>query len=173
MFCGNAFDRCWRMSNVFCLLFYILFFMISGSWKGQTDAYYVFYIGFIYVSRKHMREFVEGFQCLNLVYFIVFFCDLKLCWFYISFVDVLWKCIWPLLADVNFSFLVCFPLFLLWCRGLGRPNGSIFCIWLLVLYMFRDHWCESLWRVASDRILCVLLYVFDDFGERHSSCILY
>ena len=39
--------------------------------------------------------------------------------------------------------------------------------------MFRDHWCESLWRVASVRILFILLCVFDDFGERHSSLILY
>ena len=49
------------------------FFMISGSWKGQTDAYYLFYIGFIDVSWKLMWEFVEGCQCSNFVYFIMCF----------------------------------------------------------------------------------------------------
>ena len=37
--------------------------------------------------------------------------------------------------------------------------------------MFRDHWCESFWRVARVQIVFILLCVFDDFGERHSSCI--
>ena len=41
------------------------------------------------------------------------------------------------------------------------------------LYMFRENWCESLWRVASVRILFILLIVFDDFGELHSSLLLY
>ena len=39
--------------------------------------------------------------------------------------------------------------------------------------MFRANLCESLWRRASVRILFILLGVFDDFGEGHSSLILY
>ena len=39
--------------------------------------------------------------------------------------------------------------------------------------MFRENLCESLWRVASVRILFILLCAFDDFGERHNSFILY
>ena len=35
-------------------LFYSVCFMISGSWKGQTEAYSVFYIGVIDVSRPLM-----------------------------------------------------------------------------------------------------------------------
>ena len=51
-------------------LFYIMFFMISGSWKGQTEAYSVFDGCFINVSRPLMSEFVEGCQCSQIVYFM-------------------------------------------------------------------------------------------------------
>ena len=54
-------------------LFSIVFFMMSGSWKGQTEAYYVFYSGFINVSRPLMSEFVEGCQCSKIVYFMICF----------------------------------------------------------------------------------------------------
>ena len=116
MFCENAFDPCWRMSNVrvrfvlqmffydfgerhsslilywFCVcfvkmyltvvggclicvlcLFYIAFFMLSVSWKGQTETYSVFYNGFIYVSRPLMTEFVEGCECSSFV-ILLFVC---------------------------------------------------------------------------------------------------
>ena len=53
-------------------LFYNVLFMISWSWKGQTEPYSVFYVSCISVSWKLMWEFVEGCQCSNLVYFIVF-----------------------------------------------------------------------------------------------------
>ena len=169
--------------------------------------------------------------------------------FYIGFVDVLWKCIWPLLADIKFLFVVCFTILFYDFEVLEGPNGSIFyilywfykcflkidvrvcgglpvfefCIFyfvflmisnslilywfcrcfvkmhlavvggcrmlvfclfyivfswlrglgrakrkhtlylLLVLYMFRENLCESLWTVSSVRKLIVLWCVFDDF----------
>ena len=42
---------------VFCFMLQC-FFMISGSWKGQPEAYSEFYICFMYVSCKLMWEFV-------------------------------------------------------------------------------------------------------------------
>ena len=90
MFCGNAFDRCWRMSNVRFWFVLQCSFMISGSWKGQTEAYSVFYIGFIHVSRKLMWEFVDGFQCSKICVFMLCFwwfrIVLILYWFCICFV---------------------------------------------------------------------------------------
>ena len=62
----------------------------------------------------------------------------------------------------------------LWFRGLGRAKRKHILYFILVLYMFRDNWCESLWRVASVRILLILLsFFFNDFGERHSSLFLF
>ena len=52
--------------------------------------------------------------------------------FYIGLVDVLWKCILPLLADVKCSFLVCFTILFYDFGVLEGPNGTIFCI----LYWF-------------------------------------
>ena len=54
-------------------LFYNALFMMSGSWKGQTEAYSVLHSGFIDVSRPLMSEFVEGCQCSKIVYFIIWF----------------------------------------------------------------------------------------------------
>ena len=48
------------------------FLMIAWSWKGQTETHYVFYRGFIDVSRKLMWEFVDGFQCSKIVFYVVF-----------------------------------------------------------------------------------------------------
>ena len=72
MFCENAVDRCWRMSN-FNVWFVLqcFCFRISGSWKCQTEASCVFWIGFKHVSRKLMWEFVEGCQCSNFVNLIL------------------------------------------------------------------------------------------------------
>ena len=39
--------------------------------------------------------------------------------------------------------------------------------------MFRENWCESLWRVANVRNLFMSLCVFHEFGERHNSFIVY
>ena len=80
-FCDNAFDRCWRMSNFRFWFVLHCFFLLLGSWTGQTEAYYLFYSCFIYVSWKLMWEFVQGFQCSNLVYFMMCFW-----WFRILFI---------------------------------------------------------------------------------------
>ena len=136
MFCENAFDRCWRMSNVSVWCVLQCCFMISGSWKGQTEAYSVFYICFINVSRKFMWEFVEGCKCSHFVYFIYCFFmtseKVTVHWFDIGFVYVLWKCIWPLLADVKCSCLVCITMFFYDVGVLEGPTGSIICM----LYWF-------------------------------------
>ena len=42
------------LANVVFVLFYIVCFMISGSWKGQPEAYSESYICFINVSDKLM-----------------------------------------------------------------------------------------------------------------------
>ena len=84
MFCYNSFDRCWRMSNFRFWLVLQCVFMISGSWEGRTEAYSVFYIVFINVSRKLMREVVDGGKCSNFLYF-------TLCFFVIS-VNCFCKC---------------------------------------------------------------------------------
>ena len=40
-------------------------------------------------------------------------------------------------------------MFVLCCRGLGRANRKHLLCFIMVLYMFRDHWCQSMWRVAK------------------------
>ena len=52
------------------------------------------------------------------------------------------------------------------------PNGSIFFIvyWFYICFVKID---VSLWRVASVRILFIVLCALDDFGERHNSLICY
>ena len=67
--------------------------------------------------------------CLFYCMFLMISVNVTVHWFDNGFVDVLWKCIWPLLADVECLFcFVYFKLLFNDCVVLEGPNGNIFCI---------------------------------------------
>ena len=95
--------------------------------------------------------------------------SLCLYWFCIC----LWKCIWPLLADVECWCLVYFTMFFYDVGVLEGPTGSIF--W--ILYWFYTCFVQIDVRVCGgvQVFAFCLFYVvfFNDFGEGHNSLILF
>ena len=107
MFCENAFDRCWRMSNVGC--WYNVFYDF-GVLEGPTGSIfcilYLFYKCFAKIDVRVCGGLPVFEFCLFYVVFLMISVNVTVHWFYMVFVDVLWKCIWPLLADVECLCLV-------------------------------------------------------------------
>ena len=88
-------------------------------------------------------------------------------YFYIGFVYVLWKCIWPLLADVKCSFLFCFTVFVYDVGVLEWPNGSIFCIvyWFYTSFTKIDVRVCGGFPVFENCLLYVLFLMISNFVD--------